>query len=130
MPEKVKIPAGLFERIMARLKKEHELLSIKKRLFIFSVGSGVFFLATILCFLAVKIEFNQNAFFQFFSLIFSDFSTITIYWKNFILTLLERLPVSNLTVLLTAILGFNIFLKLLLKNIKQFFSIKNLLINI
>lgn len=110
-------PDNLLEKIMARLHKEQKL-SLRKRIFIFSIGTALSAMAIFLSFKTAQTKFGESGFWQFFSLVFSDFETIKIYWQNFILSLLETLPVTSLIMVLAAVLIFLEFLKSLFKNIK------------
>jgi len=67
---------------------------------------------------SVYINFAESGFFKFFSLIFSDFNAVMASWKNYLISLLETLPVMNLILLLAVFLIFLEALKFLAKNIK------------
>jgi hypothetical protein len=66
----------------------------------------------------VQAGFSESGFFHFFSLLFSDFSVIASYWDNFIISLLETLPVIKLTLLFTAVLIFLEMLKLFANDLR------------
>jgi hypothetical protein len=44
-------------------------------------------------------EFSKLGFFDYFSLIFSDISIIGTYWREYILTLIDSLPITSLIIL-------------------------------
>jgi hypothetical protein len=110
-------PIGLFEKILKRIHREERLL-VLRRVFIFS--------ATLICSVfgfmpAGKMllsDFNQSGFLRFFSLIFSDFSTVATYWQSFMLALLETLPVISILALLAIVLVFLQSIRLLSKDVK------------
>lgn len=110
-------PVGLFQKIMARIHEEERLLSIKRRLILFSatvVVSAGAFIATIGVF---QQEFAQSGFSYFSSLLFSDLGSVIANWQDFGLTLLESLPAMSMIALLAVALIF-------------FWSIKNLALTI
>ncbi|MCX6785999.1 MAG: hypothetical protein NTZ18_04075 [Candidatus Komeilibacteria bacterium] len=110
-------PSGLLEKILARLAKERQL-SLRKRLVVFSAFTALSAVAIFLSIKTAQTRAGESGFWQFFSLLFSDFATIKIYWQNFALSLLETLPVTSLIMVLAAILIFLESLKSLFKNIK------------
>jgi len=111
-------PDGLFEKIMLRLHKERQLLTLKRRLTIFSVGLIGSAVAFIPAFKMVQAGFIESGFMDFFSLLFSDTGIVMAYWQNFALSLLETLPVLSLMALLATVLVFLESLKLLARDIK------------
>jgi hypothetical protein len=108
---------GLFKKIMKRIHREERFLAIRKNIFFsitFVISTGSFIPA----FKMLLSDFSESGFLSFFSLIFSDFSIISVYWKNFALILLETLPVFSIAVFLVILLVFLQSLKSLSKNIK------------
>ncbi|MDP2655107.1 MAG: hypothetical protein Q8P17_00905 [bacterium] len=89
---------------MARIREEELLLSVKKRLILFS--------ATVLASVGILIpvagafqaEFVQSDFSQFLSLMFSDLGAVTANWQDFGLALLESLPAAGLIAFLATTL--------------------------
>ncbi len=110
-------PPYLLEKILKRIEKERRILVLKHTA-IFSV----IFLVSIIAFIpASKIlwqDFKNSGFIYFFSLIFSDFSIVIIYWRSLALQLLETLPAMSLALFLAVVLIFLQSLKSLIKNIK------------
>jgi len=96
-------PEGLFDKIMRRIQKEQQLLTFKRRLAIFSV----FLIASIAAFIQtlrlVKTELAESNFIEFFSLLFSDSSSVLAHWQSFVFALLESLPIISIIALLAAI---------------------------
>jgi len=108
-------PAGLFNKIIARLIKEDRLLIFKKRLVLYSATILASLGAFIPAIYAFRAEFTQSDFSQFLSLIFSDLGAVRANWQDFGLALLESLPAMSLTMLLASL-----FLLLwLFKNLAQ-----------
>jgi hypothetical protein len=116
------LSGGLFGKIIQRIQNERRLRSIKRRIAFFSVGTVFSIVAFIFTLQMARAGFAESGFFQFFSLLFSDFSSVVLYWRNFGLTLLETLPVVSLTVFLGSVLLLMELLKLLANNIKLFFN--------
>lgn len=120
-------PKGLFNKIMARIQEERRLLTIKRRITIFSLGVVGSAVALIPTFKMVQTGLYESGFLYFFSLIFSDFGTVVSYWQNFIMSLLETLPVINLVILLIIIFIFMESLKFLVKDVKIIFTATRLI---
>jgi ABC-type multidrug transport system permease subunit len=63
-------------------------------------------------------EFSQSGFYQYFSLLFSDWNLAITYWNDFVLSLAEALPVLATAAVLSAIFVFLGSLRLAVKQIK------------
>lgn len=114
-----KMPKDLFEKVMRRIREEHRLLHLKRRLFFLSILFVGSIMALVPAFRMTWAGFAESGFSEFFSLLFSDADLIMVYWKNFALSLLETLPVTNLIVFLAVVLLCLESLKLLVKNAKN-----------
>ncbi len=126
---KIELPEGILERIMVRIHAEQRFLTFKRRLAIFSfglIGSGIAFIPT---FKMVQAGFAESGFLQFFSLFFSDFGIVAVYWQSFTMSLLETLPVMSLAIFLAVIFIFLESLRFLARDIKFIFSPRTLIIN-
>jgi hypothetical protein len=119
-------PAGLLERIVNRLYKEQNLLAVKQRLAVFGVAALISAVVLVPIVNLVRADFYHSGFWQFSSLLFSDWQVISAYWQSFGLALLEALPVMSLVILLAALLVFLESLKFLAKNLKTFLTLKHL----
>lgn len=51
-------------------------------------------------------QFTQSGFYEYISLLSSDGSVVTTYWKEFILTLTESVPVTSIIICLVLIAAF------------------------
>ena len=115
-------PEGLLNKIMARIREEERLLSIKKRLILFSsvvlVSAGAF----IPVINAFQAEFAQSGFSQLLSLMFSDFGSVIANWQDFGLTILESLPAMSIISFLATALVFLWSLKHLAQALKVIFG--------
>lgn len=112
-------PAGLLAKVMERIKLEQEK-RIRRRLWLFSASSALSLIALVLTFQMAKAEFSESGFLNFFSLLFSDFGVIISYWRNFLASLLESLPVISLMLFLGSLLLFINSLKPMVRNMKLF----------
>ena len=120
------MPDNLFEKIMHRIQKERQSLILKRKVMIFSIGMiGIIGAAAafIPAFKMARTELYESSFLYFLSLIFSDFGTVAAYWQNFIMSLLETLPVMGLAIFLLTILVFLGSLRFLVRNIKSIFTL-------
>ena len=121
-------PTGLLEKILKRIHKEERLLLLRK-IIIFSVTLIGSFLAILPAFKMLFSDLGRSGFTNFFSLIFSDFSTVSTYWQSFSMVLLETLPVASLALFLFILLIFLQSAKSLTKNIKTIINNSRLATN-
>ena len=113
----VEPPKGLLEKILQRIHKEERIL-VFRRIVVF-LGILLLSLAGFVPSLAMLMsDLNKSGFMNFFSLIFSDFSSVAVYWKSFGMILLETLPAVSLALFLAVLLVFLQSVKSLVKNIK------------
>lgn len=91
MDEKV-----LFEKIMARIETERKKISLKRKTIGFSLVLAVSLAGLIPSIKMAYTGFVDSGFYQLFSLAFSDTSIIMAYWQNFVLSLLESLPLTGI----------------------------------
>ncbi len=126
---KIELPEGIFERIIARIHAEQRILTAKRRLVVFSVGLIGSGMAFVPAFKMAHASFVESGFLQFFSLIFSDFGTIAVYWQSFAMSLLETLPAMNLAVFLAVVFLFLESFRFLTKDIKLMFMPNKLIIS-
>lgn len=110
----------LFEKIMLRIGMEKNKIAIKRKIAIFSVMLAISFVCLIPASRAVYSGFADSGFTSLFSLIFSDTFLIMGFWQNFVLSLLETLPLNE--ILITGVLSvvFLSSLKFLFNNLKNY----------
>lgn len=63
---------------------------------------------------------NTSGFYQFLSLMLSDFSVVATNWQTFIVSLLETLPATSIITSLTMLFAFLVSTKLLSHTIHQY----------
>ncbi|PIT88235.1 MAG: hypothetical protein COU29_03135 [Candidatus Magasanikbacteria bacterium CG10_big_fil_rev_8_21_14_0_10_36_32] len=114
--------ANLFDSVMNRIKVESKAVKIRKNLIIFSVASICSLSATVVMVVVTQSDFSQSGFWQFFSLLFSDFGLMMNYWQNYILSLLGAFPATSMILLLGSLLIFVKSLAAVIKNFKKYQS--------
>ena len=97
--ERVDVPDQLSGRILARIDSL-ERRAVRLRLGLFSFSALSSFIAMILSLQYSWSGLAQSGFPQYLSLITSDGTIALTYWKEFALTLIESLPLQNITILL------------------------------
>lgn len=125
--EPMEPPVGLFNRVMNRIREEKQLIILKRRIMIFSVGLLASVAMFIPVFRWVQADLTQSGFLQFFSLVFSDFKIVITYWQNFSMSLLETVPAVSLAILFATVFAFLELLKFWTRDIKLIFKSKQLI---
>ena len=110
-------PNGLLEKILNRIHHEERILVLRK-IIVFSVTLTGSLAGLVPAFRVLLSDFGRSGFLRFFSLIFSDFSAVAAYWQNFVLILLESLPILSLAVFLAVLIIFLQSIRALTKNVK------------
>lgn len=110
-------PAGLFDRIMSRIREEQRLISLKRRVALFSIALAGSLVASVFAFGAVRAEFYQSGSAQFLSLVFSDSNILFVSWNDFALSILESLPALSIAAFLATAFVFLGSLRLLARNV-------------
>lgn len=108
----------LLAKIMARIREEERLISVKKRLILFSVSVIASAGAFIPAFNIFRREFVGSGFYQYLSLPFYDSGFVMTSWRDFGFALLESLPAMSIAVILASALVFLWSFKHLAKTIK------------
>jgi len=111
-------PKDLFSKIISNIELSKRKRVLIKRVAVFSVSLLGSLAALVPAVLILRTNFTESGFYQYFSLMFSDFGTIISYWQDYFTSLLESLPVFSLIFLLLSILWFISSLEYLAKNIK------------
>ncbi|MFA5133753.1 MAG: hypothetical protein WC459_03045 [Patescibacteria group bacterium] len=112
-----KLPDGLLNKVLSRIKTE-EKLAKRRRFVLFSFIFAGSLAAIFPAFNMLREGLSESGFIQFFSLIFSDFEIVSLYWRNFIWALLETLPFAGSAVFLTAVFVSLGSLKFLVRDAK------------
>jgi hypothetical protein len=109
-------PEELLNKVFSRLKHEQKKAVIKKIAF-FSVGilSSVFVFIPML--IGTIAEIQQSGFAYIVSLLFSDFRAVVSIWDDFLLSVLETLPIIHFAILFASVYVFLRSIKYFAKNI-------------
>ena len=118
-------PSGDFlNRVMERLQREEKLITAKRRIVFFSLGFAGSLVALIPAFSSTQAEVAKTGFGQVLSLIFSDSGAVMSFFNQYLLSLLETLPVINIILLFAIILIILEFAKKLSQNVSFAFSLE------
>ncbi|PIU75295.1 MAG: hypothetical protein COS76_01545 [Candidatus Portnoybacteria bacterium CG06_land_8_20_14_3_00_39_12] len=110
----------LFNEIMLRIKTEQRKAIVRRKIAIFSFVLVVSLSGFIPALGMAWTDLADSGFVQLFSLAFSDTKIMMTYWQNYLLSLLESLPITGLMVVGISLLALLGSLKFLYKNIKVF----------
>lgn len=100
------VPRDLLDKVLTRLAIEQRLRQEKHQLVMLS---GAALVLSFVAFFTWQSFYNQaqsSGFIQYLSLLYYDFGSLTIYWRDLSLSLLESLPVIaaiKLSVLFVAV---------------------------
>jgi len=111
-------PKGLLEKILLSVERKQRRkawIGFIISLFSFLAGLGLIVPVS----MNLQAEMSRSGFFQFLSLIFSDFSNIVQSWQEFALSLLEYLPIFS-------IVSFLVILFVLLASLRALFMRRRL----
>ena len=122
-------PGGLLQRIMARIQYERRLMSLKKRIIIFSLTLIISLAAVIFISKMTMSVATASGFTSFFSLIFSDLRIVLVNWQSYGLTLLESFPVFGAIGILAAVLILMESLKYLVEDLGLLLTARHLKLN-
>jgi hypothetical protein len=109
---------SLLEKIISRIHHEQRVLDVRNKILIFSLMLVFSITALVSVARLLLSDFVDSGFVQFFSLLFSDFSDISLYWRSFVLALLETLPALSLVSFFSLLLLFLQSLKSLIVNVR------------
>ncbi len=107
---------------MIRIQQER-----RRRAIFFSLGAIASIIALVPAFKAFWTDITQSGLTQILSLIFSDFTTIAVWWKDFAFSVLEVLPVLSLAALLASLFVFLGSIKYLVRDITAIFTPRHLI---
>jgi len=113
-------PAELESRILSRIGELGKLKVLKYKVAIFAASSAVSAVAAVFAFMILRTNLAETGFWQFLSLLFSDYQILAAYWQNYLMSLAESMPISSLVLLLMCIFIFCESVRLLANNAKKF----------
>src|SRR3989344_4427907 len=106
----IELPPNLRARVLLGVRKEEI-----KRARVFLLASALVIPASLVGFWFV-LQYLQTSFYSYLSLIFSDPDVVLAYWQQFLLVLLEALPVASMIVALIVFGALLTALKLFVEN--------------
>jgi hypothetical protein len=89
--ENIKLPQGLLTAVLARVHFEQKRAAKKELVLVGSLTLGSL-AAIIPAFSYFISSFIQSSFYQYLSVIFSDGTSVLIYWKEILMSLAESVP--------------------------------------
>lgn len=110
-------PKDLLDRIFFRINKEQRKRVLRARIAAFGSLSIVAVFAMVFSLGELQAEISQSGFSYFISILFSDFWSISVYWKEFAISLIESMPIFGMAGVLGAIFLFLASLKVFAKDI-------------
>jgi hypothetical protein len=96
----------LLDRVINRINYEHKLLLLKRKLFGYAVSFALSLAAFVPLFIRFHHDVVQSDLLQFFSLIFSDFSSVISNSGDFGWLILESIPAASTALTLIALTAF------------------------
>lgn len=99
----IKPPKRLFGIIIERLKIEKNIKLFKEKFSVSLAAIAVFAALIIASLVILNLELAESESISFISLLFSDIFAVIIYYKYFVLAILESMPVVSITISLAAI---------------------------
>ncbi len=106
----------LHTHIMTRINLEQKR-SARMRLIFLGTMAIASFAAMISSFQYAMREFYQSGFYEYLSLLLSDSGYILASWKEFSISLVESMPLVEITISLATTFAFLVSIKLAIKNI-------------
>ncbi len=111
-------PEDLLPRIITRIALLERRVA-RMRLSIFLGTTTLSLVAVVASFRYAWESFAQSSFSTYTSLLSSDGSALLLYWKEFLFSLVESLPIMSITVLLSTIFLLILSFKLMLHYLKD-----------
>lgn len=120
-------PKGLFDKIIFAIKKEQELQHTKRLLFGFLLLLIISIISTPFSFILLVNQIKSSGIHYFISSAFSNFSVFITLWKEFILAILESIPIVAVAIFILdiALVLFTLRLFLYRKRVLLNYLIKN-----
>jgi len=115
----------LYDRVINRINYEHKLLLLKRKLFGYLAGFTLSLVAFIPLFGRFHEDIVQSALPQFFSLIFSDFSSVVSNSGDFFWLILESIPAASAALTLLALTAFIFSLIKIFYSWSEFRNLRN-----
>ncbi len=105
---------NLSELILQRISHK-ERIATNIRFWSFASISLISFSGILYTLFKTKEVFAQSGFYEYMSLVFSNSSAVTTYWKEFLLTLTEALPITNILLSCSLLFVFILAIRFMMK---------------
>lgn len=116
----------LLKATLTQIYNEQKFLNLKRRLALYYIGIIGSIIAFIPALKMVISEFSKSGFGVYFSLLFSDTKIVLTYWKNFIYSLMETLPIMSLIGFSFVVMFFLELVKLACRDLKDISNLRHL----
>ena len=108
----------LADKIMVRIERR-KMIQSRVRFFVADALAGLSFLSLFPIAINTFKQLQTSGFLSYFSLLFTDGGTMLTYWREFLLSLAESLPLLQLTLIGLSLLVLFISLRFASKNYRQ-----------
>ena len=115
-------PAGLFDRIILAIEKEHDLRQSRRLLFAFLSLLIISAISAPFSFSLLINQIKSSGIHYFISSAFSNFGVFISFWKEFSLAILESIPIAAVAI-------FLLDMALVIFTLRLFLYKKRLLLN-
>lgn len=123
--EQPKPSAELLGRILLRIEFEKELMAIRRNFFWLSVFSAASFSVIVFSWINFQNVAYESGLFQIVSLIFTDFGTIISNYQDFIISVVEAMPILAIVGLMAGVLIFFELSLALVRNVKFMYKLNS-----
>jgi len=121
----VAVPPGLSEKIIRLVGEERRQRELRKKI----LASALFFAASLALIVPSLTSFknglSSSGTLQMFSLIFTDFSVVVANFGDFLMSVLEALPLFPMTAFFASALVFVVSFKILVGNARLMYGLQS-----
>lgn len=111
-------PKGLFTAVWGKIEEE-KVKSARQKAFFSSIVSIFSLISLFETGQYLATELYRTGFYDYASLLISDLSSISYFWREFAISLAESLPVSGFVLLFGIIAVFLVSTKFIIKNLEN-----------
>jgi hypothetical protein len=116
----------LINTVLCRIDREKRLKILKKRLFFYISGTSLASVIFTLIFKEFSRQATESGFFQFFSLLFSDFGAIIRHFSDYVLSIIGSVPIISFGLVSVVLLGILFGAVQILGNLLEFRKLRHL----
>lgn len=89
-------PDQLKKNVLGRIDSSLSLMGLRLRFVLSSLGLGVSLVAGFFTYQKILFSLNESGVIEYLKLVITDFDSLVIYWKEFVLAVLESIPVIEI----------------------------------